>query len=149
MLPDRHYTVPPLDRVDLDHVLDLIDDARYFALHAPRQTGKTSVLMALADLLETGGEYHCVYVNVEVGQSAREDVGVAMQAILSRNCLQSTVSQLATTSSTADGPPSSTRLAPTEAHLVLFDRTPERTWQEKAFHREQEANGRTVTVWGL
>ena len=35
MLPDRHYAVPPLGRVDLDHVLDLIDDARCFVLHAP------------------------------------------------------------------------------------------------------------------
>lgn len=84
MLPDRHYTVPPLDRVDLYHILELIDDARYFVLHAPRQTGKTSALMALADLLEKGGNYHCVYVNVEVGQSAREDVGAAIQAILSQ-----------------------------------------------------------------
>ena len=84
ILRDRHYAVPPLDRVDLEHVLELINDARYFVLHAPRQTGKTSALKALAVLLEAGGDYHCVYVNVEVGQSAREDVGAAMQAILSR-----------------------------------------------------------------
>ncbi len=83
VLQDRHYAIPPLHRIDLDHVLELIDDARYFVLHAPRQTGKTSALKALADLLESMGSYHCVYVNVEVGQSARENVGAAMQAILS------------------------------------------------------------------
>ena len=37
--------------VDLDHVLDLVRSKKYFVLHAPRQTGKTSALLALRDLL--------------------------------------------------------------------------------------------------
>ena len=37
--PDRHYHIPPLDRVDLDELLGLVRDERYFVLHAPRQTG--------------------------------------------------------------------------------------------------------------
>ena len=36
-----HYHIPPLERVDLDAVLGLIRDKKYFVLHAPRQTGKT------------------------------------------------------------------------------------------------------------
>ena len=36
--PDRHYHVPPLERVDLDELLGLVRDERYFVLHAPRQT---------------------------------------------------------------------------------------------------------------
>ena len=43
---ERHYAVPPLSRLDLDEVLGLIRTARYFVLHAPRQTGKTSILLA-------------------------------------------------------------------------------------------------------
>ena len=52
--------------------------------HAPRQTGKTSALLALRDLLNGGaeGDYRCVYVNVEPAQAMREDVATAMQAIL-------------------------------------------------------------------
>ena len=52
-------------------------------LHAPRQTGKTSALLALRDALNAEDEFRCAYVNVEGGQSAREDVGAAMRAILS------------------------------------------------------------------
>ena len=82
--PEEHYCVPVLDRIDLAEVLALIGRRRYFILHAPRQTGKTSTLLALRDLLNGGsaGHYRCVYVNVEPGQSAREDVGQAMGAIL-------------------------------------------------------------------
>ena len=78
----EHYNIPPLSRVDLDGMLRLIRTRRYFVLHAPRQTGKTSVLLALRDRLNAEGEYRCVYANVEVGQTARDDVGRAMRAIL-------------------------------------------------------------------
>ena len=86
IVPSKHYNVPPLDRVDLDSVLSLIHDEKYFILHAPRQTGKTSILLALRDRLNSGieGPYRCVYVNVESGQAAGEDVGRAMRTILGR-----------------------------------------------------------------
>ena len=79
-----HYRIPPLERVDLDELLALIRQKRYFVLHAPRQTGKTSALLALRDLLNGSamGEYRCVYVNVEAAQAMREDVGRAMRVIL-------------------------------------------------------------------
>ena len=84
--PEDHYHVPPLERVDLDEVLQMVRDKRYFVLHAPRQTGKTSALLALRDLLNRGeaGDFRCVHTNVEVGQAAREDTGRAIRAILSR-----------------------------------------------------------------
>ena len=77
-----HYCIPPLQRLDLDEVLTLVQNGKYFVLHAPRQTGKTSALLALRDLLNTEGTYRCVYINVERGQTAREDVERAMRAIL-------------------------------------------------------------------
>ena len=54
-------------------------------LHAPRQTGKTSALIALRDLLNGGevGRFRCVNVNVEVGQVARDDTARGIRAILS------------------------------------------------------------------
>ena len=81
-----HYCIPPLERIDLDYVLELIHDSEYFTFHAPRQTGKTSALKALQDHLNSGaaGNYRCLYVNVEGAQMAREDVGRAVQAILGR-----------------------------------------------------------------
>jgi len=84
--PVRDYNIPPLERLDLPEVLELIRDERYFVLHAPRQTGKTSALLALRGLLNGGtvGDYRCAYINVEPAQTAREDVGRAMGAIASQ-----------------------------------------------------------------
>ena len=53
--PEEHYHIPPLDRLDLDGVRTLIQQKKYFVLHAPRQTGKTSALLALRDLLNAKG----------------------------------------------------------------------------------------------
>ena len=81
----KHYTIDPLSRVDLDELLDFVHRERYFVLHAPRQTGKTSALIALRDHLNSGkaGDYRCVNINVEVAQVARDDVGSGIRAILS------------------------------------------------------------------
>ncbi len=77
-----HYCIPPLERLNLTEVLRFIRDKRYFVLHAPRQTGKTSALLALRDLLNAGDDYRCVYVNVEGGQAGREDVEQVTRTIL-------------------------------------------------------------------
>ena len=80
---EDHYAIPPLKRGNIGEILQLIRDKRYFVLHAPRQTGKTSALIALRDLLNKGGDFRCVDVNVEVGQVARDDVREGVRAILS------------------------------------------------------------------
>ena len=84
VVPRDHYCIPPLERLNLRLLLELIGDKRYFVLHAPRQTGKTSTLLALRDLLNSGaeGDFRCVYVNVEAAQAVREDVRRAMRVIL-------------------------------------------------------------------
>ena len=83
--PDDHYAIRPLDRMDVHELLSLIRAKRYFVLHAPRQTGKTSALIALRDLLNGGeaGDFRCVNVNVEPAQVARDDVARGIRAILS------------------------------------------------------------------
>ena len=83
--PDDHYAIPPLDRMDVEELLELIHDKQYFVLHAPRQTGKTSALIALRDLLNCGaaGRFRWVDVNVEVAQVARDDVVEGLRAVLS------------------------------------------------------------------
>ena len=78
----HQYSVPPLARIDLDEVLTHTGRLKNFVLHAPRQSGKTTLLGALLDSLERTGGHRCVYVNVEVAQAARENAGEAMRAIL-------------------------------------------------------------------
>ena len=103
--PDDHYCIAPLDRLDLDEVLSLVRDKRYFVLHAPRQTGKTSVLLALRDLLNGGaeGRCRCVYMNVEAAQAAREQLDIAMRAILREMAMRARLTLFATASWTRSG----------------------------------------------
>ncbi len=82
--PEDHYCIPPLERIDIEEIEMLIRQKKYFLIHAPRQTGKTTILNSLVNHLNQGGIYNCVYINVEPAQAAREDVAAAMQAILAR-----------------------------------------------------------------
>ncbi len=82
VVPARHYCLPPLARLDAEELDELIHQQKYFVLHAPRQTGKTSALLALRDRLNAGNRFRCVYVNAEPAQAAREDVEQAMRSIL-------------------------------------------------------------------
>jgi hypothetical protein len=72
--PEINYTIDPLSRFDLEEILLLLRQQRYFVLHAPRQTGKTSCMLALRDYLNRQGDFVCAYANVEGGQGSREDV---------------------------------------------------------------------------
>lgn len=79
---DRHYFIPPLTRIDLQDTLSLIAQEKYFVLHAPRQTGKTSLLRSLMAYLNKEGKYTCLHVNVESAQAARENVKEGILSIL-------------------------------------------------------------------
>ena len=90
---ERHYQIAPLSRIDLEEVLGLIRDEKYFVMYAPRQTGKTSALLALRDLLNGGeaGDFRCLYANVENGQAMRENVAEAMRTVLAELAYQASV----------------------------------------------------------
>jgi hypothetical protein len=82
VVPADHYCIDTLQRMDWDEIHNLIAAKKFFVLHAPRQTGKTSTLLAMQDALNHSGDYTALYFNVESGQSARGDVAAAMPAIL-------------------------------------------------------------------
>ena len=77
-----HYCLPPLARLDLAELLTLVGQKKYFLLHAPRQTGKTTCLLALAETLNREGRYRAVYANIEVAQAYRENVDKGMAAVV-------------------------------------------------------------------
>ena len=79
---DIHYNVDPLKRINLDEMMDLIHQQKYFILHAPRQTGKTSCLLALRDYLNAQGDYIAVYANVEAGQASRNNVNEVVRSTI-------------------------------------------------------------------
>ena len=78
---ELEYTIDPLSRFDLDELLLLFRQQKYFVLHAPRQTGKTSCLLALRDYLNKHGDFICVYANVEGGQAARNNVSSVVPTV--------------------------------------------------------------------
>ncbi len=119
---EQHYCLPPLARFDLPHVLSLIEQGKYFVLHAPRQVGKTSSLLALEGRLNREGKYRALYFNAEVGQFARDDARQGLRAILDEMVLR--------------------------ARTGLADPFPEAVWREALDSvGEGAALNRVLTLW--
>ena len=79
--PEIHYMLPPLTR--LPSLLDLVERRTYFVIHAPRQTGKTTAMLALAKQLTQAGKFAAVMVSAELGSPFSDETGKAELAILS------------------------------------------------------------------
>jgi hypothetical protein len=78
--PNIHYTLPTTER--LPDLKRLIDQENYFVIHAPRQTGKTTAMLTLAQELTASGKYTAVMVSAEVGSAFPDQPEIAEQAIL-------------------------------------------------------------------
>jgi hypothetical protein len=74
--------IPPLRR--LPEVPELVRRRAYFVVHAPRQTGKTTAIRALAEELTASGRYAALRFSCEVGQPFADDAGTAQRGILDR-----------------------------------------------------------------
>ncbi|WP_251080597.1 AAA family ATPase [Frankia sp. AgPm24] len=72
--------VPALSR--LPEAPALVAEMSYFVVHAPRQTGKTTALRALARELTASGRYAAVHVTCETGEIAEDDYAAAQRAVL-------------------------------------------------------------------
>ncbi|GII80307.1 hypothetical protein Sru01_52890 [Sphaerisporangium rufum] len=78
--PRLHYMLPPTPR--LPEARTLVEMDRYFVLHAPRQTGKTTILDALASELTAEGDIAALSLSCERAKSAVDDVGWAEALLL-------------------------------------------------------------------
>ena len=78
--PDIHYMLPPERR--FPGLRAVIDGQDYFVIHAPRQSGKTTALMALARELTASGRFTSVLVSMEQGQPFLHDLEALEPAIL-------------------------------------------------------------------
>ena len=61
--PDEHYMLPALER--LPGIERIVEQRSYFVLHAARQSGKTTALMALVDEINSKGRMNALYFTVE------------------------------------------------------------------------------------
>jgi len=77
--PDEHYMLPALDR--LPDVRRLVARRQYFVIHAPRQTGKTTALQALAKEIGEKGDMIAVYCTLETIQKLVGSYETAMREI--------------------------------------------------------------------
>ena len=66
----------------LPEVRGLVERGKYFVVHAPRQTGKTTAVATLAHELTEEGHYVATLVSMEVGAAMRDDIDAAEVAIL-------------------------------------------------------------------
>ena len=77
--PDEHYMLPALDR--LPGIREFVADGNYFVIHAPRQTGKTTALKALAREINVKGDRFAVYCSLETIQKLVGNPETAMREI--------------------------------------------------------------------
>lgn len=78
-LPAKHYMLEPERRCP--GVGELIDQEHFFVIHAPRQSGKTTLLRTLAERINAAGQYHALYCSLEIVQGL-DDLKRGMAAIL-------------------------------------------------------------------
>ena len=80
-VPAEHYMLPPEAR--FRGVMRLVDERKYFTLHAGRQTGKSTAAQWLVDWYNAGDTYRALWIDI---QTAREqtDSARAFRAVLSK-----------------------------------------------------------------
>ena len=124
VVAEDHDCIPLLKRLDLAGIRRLIREKRYFIFHAPRQTGKTSALLALRDLL------------IVWPQDERR-----RKAVIECKILHETLAQTADYVDRCDA----------EArHLVIFDRREDRQWKDEIFQERRAAvSGIEIDGWGM
>ncbi|MCH4905338.1 AAA family ATPase [Cylindrospermopsis raciborskii CHAB3438] len=78
--PNLHYMLSSVERIP--QIKNLIAQENYFVIHAPRQVGKTTAMLTLAQDLTSSGEYTALMVSVEVGSPFPDQPEIAEKAIL-------------------------------------------------------------------
>jgi hypothetical protein len=79
-VPELHYMVPPEPR--LPDAPGLIEEGQYFVVHAPRQSGKTTTLLALTHDLCAEGKRLALYVSCGSAAAAGDDYAAAERQVL-------------------------------------------------------------------
>ena len=121
---EDHDCIPPLKRLDLAGIRRLNREKRYFIFHAPRQTGKTSALLALRDLLIVWPQ----------GERTRK-------VVIECKILHETLVQTADYVDRCDAE---------AGHLAIFDRREDWQWRDEIFQERRAAvSGIEIDGWGM
>lgn len=77
-----HYCIPPISRIDTKRIWQLILQKKYFLIRGPKQSGKTSYLLALAQAINQKGQLKCLYFNVESLRGIQENMEESIKSVL-------------------------------------------------------------------
>jgi hypothetical protein len=80
-IPGEHYMLSPEPR--FRHVMRLVDERKYFTLHAGRQTGKSTCARWLVDRYNAGDRYRALWVDIQTARDQPE-LEPAMREVLAR-----------------------------------------------------------------
>jgi hypothetical protein len=105
-----HYMLPAAER--LPEAPLLVERGMYFVVHAPRQTGKTTTLMALARQLTAAGKHAALHFTCEAGEAAGDDYAAGQRALLDA------IRDVAAEELPAELQPPATWPARSDAHLL-------------------------------
>lgn len=78
--PDRHFMVPAAGRLPAAHAL--VEQGAWFVVHAPRQSGKTTTLRAIAADLTAGGRFTALHFSCEAARAFPDNPAAAHSTIL-------------------------------------------------------------------
>jgi hypothetical protein len=76
----RHYMLPAAARLPKARLW--VEREKYFVIHAPRQSGKTTTLTALAEELTAEGSHVALRFSCESGKSGPDDIAAAELRVL-------------------------------------------------------------------
>ena len=130
--PAKHYMLPATAR--LPGVMRLVEREQYFAIHAARQSGKTTLLQGLVDDINATDERLDLCVEFR-GRRYAVEVKTAKNFKV-----EDSYTQLA---GYLD------KLGLPEGWMAVFDEDKTKPWEEKLFARDVEFNGKTLHVIGL
>jgi hypothetical protein len=80
-VPGEHYMLSPKRR--FAHVMRLVDERKYFTLHAGRQTGKTTSAQWLTDFYNQGQQYWALWVDLQTARG-QPDSAKAFRTVLNK-----------------------------------------------------------------
>ncbi len=89
-ISDWHYMINPLRNIQ-ESIYQLIENKQYFILHAPRQSGKTTLLHTLAHQINAEGKYDALVFSVESAGYRSIPENVANEKIIKSLIQASTV----------------------------------------------------------
>jgi len=176
-IPAEHYMLPAFDR--LPEIRRLVAQRRYFVIHAPRQTGKTTALNALVDEINGNGEMAALYCTLETLQNAKDpdksnlairdlmfdnyeaafpagnaESGAAPHdgggtGLAVRNALRSLCRRAGKPFVVFFDEGYLDKLGLAEGWMPIFDPDAAKPWEEKLYTRDIELGGKILHVVGL